>query len=140
MDKTFLRSEMLLGREAMDRLRRSHVAVFGLGGVGSYAAEVLARSGVGALTLVDQDAFSESNVTRQLALLEQNGFITRQRSENDRRTVEVYPTEKAQQVLEPIREVFRQWREELFCGLDASERELLEELMERLARRSEAIL
>ena len=81
-----------------------------------------------------------SNVTRQLALLEQNGFITRKRSENDRRTVEVYPTEKAQQVLEPVREVFRQWREELFCGLDASERELLEELMERLARRSEAIL
>ena len=81
-----------------------------------------------------------SNVTRQLALLEQNGFITRKRSESDRRTVEVYPTEKAQQVLEPVREVFRQWREELFCGLDASERELLEELMERLARRSEAIL
>ena len=81
-----------------------------------------------------------SNVTRQLALLEQNGYITRRRSESDRRTVEVYPTEKAQQILEPVREVFRSWREELFCGLDASERQLLEELMERLARRSEAIL
>ena len=81
-----------------------------------------------------------SNVTRQLTMLEQNGFITRRRSESDRRTVEVYPTEKAQQMLEPVREVFRAWREELFCGLEASERELLEELMERLARRSEAIL
>ena len=80
------------------------------------------------------------NVTRQLTMLEQNGFITRRRSESDRRTVEVYPTEKAQQMLEPVREVFRAWREELFCGLEASERELLEELMERLARRSEAIL
>ena len=48
MDELLLRSEMLLGRAAMDRLRRCHVAVFGLGGVGSYAAEVLARSGVGA--------------------------------------------------------------------------------------------
>lgn len=62
----FLRGEMLLGREAMERLRRSHVAVFGLGGVGSWCAEALARSGVGALTLVDQDTVGESNINRQL--------------------------------------------------------------------------
>ena len=53
----------------MDKLRRSHVAVFGLGGVGSYAAECLARSGVGTLTLVDQDTVSVSNINRQLCAL-----------------------------------------------------------------------
>ena len=69
MNKRFLRSEMLLGQPAMDRLARSHVCVVGLGGVGSFAAEVLARSGVGELTLIDQDVYSESNINRQLGAL-----------------------------------------------------------------------
>lgn len=69
MEHRFLRTEMLLGREALERLERSHVAVFGLGGVGSYAAEILARSGVGELTLVDQDSLSLSNCNRQLYAL-----------------------------------------------------------------------
>ena len=61
-NEAFLRTEMILGPAALDKLRRSHVAVFGLGGVGSYAAECLARSGVGALTLVDQDTISVTNI------------------------------------------------------------------------------
>jgi tRNA A37 threonylcarbamoyladenosine dehydratase len=69
MDERFLRTEMILGAPALDKLRRSHVAVFGLGGVGSYAAECLARSGVGTLTLVDQDTVSVSNINRQLCAL-----------------------------------------------------------------------
>ena len=60
---------MLLGADAMARLRRCHVIVFGLGGVGSYAAECLARSGVGKLTLVDQDTISVTNINRQLYAL-----------------------------------------------------------------------
>lgn len=60
---------MLLGADAMARLRRCHVIVFGLGGVGSYAAECLARSGVGELTLVDQDTISVTNINRQLYAL-----------------------------------------------------------------------
>ena len=60
---------MLLGADAMARLRRCHVIVFGLGGVGSYAAECLARSGVGELTLVDQDTISVTNINRQLLAL-----------------------------------------------------------------------
>ena len=60
---------MLLGDDAMDRLASSHVAVFGLGGVGSYAVEALARSGVGQLTLVDRDTVSPSNINRQLYAL-----------------------------------------------------------------------
>ena len=60
---------MLLGAAAMDRLRSSHVAVFGLGGVGSWCAEGLARSGLGALTLIDRDSVGESNINRQLPAL-----------------------------------------------------------------------
>jgi len=66
MDEALIRTEMLLGSAAMDKLRRSHVAVVGLGGVGSWCAEALARSGVGELTLVDQDEISPSNLNRQL--------------------------------------------------------------------------
>ena len=69
MDETFLREEMLLGSAAMERLAASHVCVVGLGGVGSYAVEALARSGVGELTLVDQDSYGESNLNRQLGAL-----------------------------------------------------------------------
>lgn len=70
MNDIFLRTRMILGDEAMDRLSRSHVAVFGLGGVGSYAAEALARSGVGELTLVDRDTISATNINRQLYALQ----------------------------------------------------------------------
>lgn len=69
MDQQFIRTEMLLGTEALERLQSSHVAVFGLGGVGGWCAEALCRTGVGELTLVDQDSFSESNLNRQAAAL-----------------------------------------------------------------------
>ena len=69
MNERFIRTEMMLGAAAMDKLRGCHVAVFGLGGVGSYAVETLARSGVGELTLIDQDTLSESNINRQLFAL-----------------------------------------------------------------------
>ena len=62
----YARSEALLGEGATDRLSRAHVAVFGLGGVGSYLCEALARMGVGHLTLVDGDLYSETNLNRQL--------------------------------------------------------------------------
>lgn len=66
MDSPFLRTEMLLGTAAMEKLARSHVAVLGLGGVGSWCAEALARSGVGELTLADCDTVSVTNLNRQL--------------------------------------------------------------------------
>lgn len=63
------RIEALLGAEEMQRLRDMHVAVVGLGGVGSWCAEALARSGVGRITLIDSDAVAESNINRQLGAL-----------------------------------------------------------------------
>lgn len=65
MNEQFLRCEMLLGKAAMETLARSHVAVFGLGGVGSWAAEALARTGVGELTLIDHDEVGLTNLNRQ---------------------------------------------------------------------------
>ncbi|MGM9651580.1 MAG: ThiF family adenylyltransferase [Faecousia sp.] len=69
MSDAFLREEMLLGADSTARLRASHVAVFGIGGVGSYAVEALARAGVGALTLIDNDTVGETNLNRQLCAL-----------------------------------------------------------------------
>ena len=70
MDERTIRTEMLLGSAAMEKLQQSHVAVFGLGGVGSWCAEALARSGVGKLTLVDRDTVGTSNINRQLCALD----------------------------------------------------------------------
>ena len=69
VNPAFSRTESMLGREAMDTLAHSHVAVFGLGGVGSWAAEALCRAGVGTLTLIDSDTVSETNRNRQLYAL-----------------------------------------------------------------------
>ena len=68
-DKWLERTELLLGREKLERLRRSRVLVVGLGGVGAYAAEMIARAGVGHMTVADADVVSESNINRQLIAL-----------------------------------------------------------------------
>ena len=77
MEDQFIRSRMLLGDTAMEKLRDAHVAVFGLGGVGGYTAEALARSGVGRLTLVDKDTVSLSNLNRQTIALHSTIGLTK---------------------------------------------------------------
>ena len=62
----FSRTELLLGKEAMDRLSGARVAVFGIGGVGGYTVEALVRSGVGAVDLIDDDRVCLTNLNRQL--------------------------------------------------------------------------
>ena len=66
MNETFSRTELVLGKEAVEKLQHSHVALFGLGGVGGYCLEALVRSGVGKLDLFDKDRFAESNLNRQI--------------------------------------------------------------------------
>ena len=63
------RTELLLGKEKLELLRNAHVLIVGLGGVGAYAAEMIARAGVGTLTIADADMVSESNINRQLIAL-----------------------------------------------------------------------
>ncbi|MCD7844225.1 MAG: ThiF family adenylyltransferase, partial [Clostridiales bacterium] len=62
----FSRTQLLLGREAMERLYKARVAVFGIGGVGGYTVEALARSGVGQLDLIDDDRICLTNLNRQI--------------------------------------------------------------------------
>ena len=66
MINEFTRTEYLLGKEGVGKLKNSHVAVFGVGGVGGFAVEALARSGVGALDLIDNDKISLTNINRQI--------------------------------------------------------------------------
>ncbi len=66
MENQFTRTELLLGADAMEKLRGSRVVIFGVGGVGGYVTEALARSGVGAFELVDRDVVSVTNLNRQI--------------------------------------------------------------------------
>lgn len=65
----FSRTALLIGEENLNKIKNSHIAVFGLGGVGSYVVEALARCGVGRLTIIDHDTVSLSNINRQLIAL-----------------------------------------------------------------------
>lgn len=69
MQNQFERTELLLGHEAIEKLKNSKVAVFGAGGVGGYAIEALARSGIGAIDIIDNDKVSLSNINRQIYAL-----------------------------------------------------------------------
>ena len=66
MKEELLRTAMLLGQEAVEKLTRARVAVFGIGGVGGYTLEALARAGIGQLDLIDSDTVSRSNINRQI--------------------------------------------------------------------------
>ncbi len=69
MEQRFEREAMLIGTEAVEKLAKKKVALFGVGGVGSYAAEALARAGIGEIELIDNDAVSVTNINRQLCAL-----------------------------------------------------------------------
>ena len=66
MSEQFSRTEMLIGKEGIEKLKNSKVAIFGIGGVGSYVVEALARAGVGSFILIDNDEVSISNINRQI--------------------------------------------------------------------------
>lgn len=70
MDERFERTELLIGKENLLKIKNSRVLIFGIGGVGSYIAEALARGGVGKFTLVDRDTVSLSNINRQIIALD----------------------------------------------------------------------
>lgn len=69
MQEQFSRTALLIGEKGIEKLAQSHVAVFGIGGVGGYAAEALVRSGIGAIDLIDSDKFCLSNLNRQIYAL-----------------------------------------------------------------------
>ena len=69
MSNQFSRTELLIGKEGVKRLQESKVAIFGIGGVGSYAVEALARAGIGHIVLVDYDKYDITNINRQLGAM-----------------------------------------------------------------------
>ncbi len=102
----YSRTQLLLGREGMEKLKNAHVAVFGLGGVGGYVVEALARSGVGTLELVDHDKVSLSNINRQILATED--------------TVGMDKTEAARCRVQAINPGIRVIARQMFFGPDAA--------------------
>ena len=84
MSETFIRTELLLGTEGVEKLKNAKVAIFGIGGVGGYVAEALARSGVGAFLLVDKDVVSISNINRQIIATTKTVGIPKTRAMKER--------------------------------------------------------
>ena len=91
MEERYVRTAALYGENAVKKLNSAHVAVFGLGGVGGYAVEALARAGVGTLTLVDGDSYSLSNLNRQLFATEKTVGVKKTAAAKDR-VKEISPT------------------------------------------------
>ena len=75
MANSFSRSELILGHDAMQKLAAARVAVFGVGGVGGYVVEALARTGIGALDLIDNDTVCLTNLNRQIIATHDTGSI-----------------------------------------------------------------
>lgn len=101
MDSRDSRTEMLIGKSATDRVKAASVAIFGIGGVGGYALEALARAGVGKFLLVDSDRVCESNINRQIIATE--------------KTIGIYKTEAAKnRVLEINSSAVVETREDFF--------------------------
>lgn len=112
MEDQFSRTQSLLGTEAMELLKHSHVAVLGLGGVGSWCAEALCRSGVGELTLADQDTVSVSNLNRQAGALHSTVGMEKCRA-MERRLADINPD----CILHPLPLRYEpETREEFFAG------------------------
>ena len=102
----YSRTQLLLGREGMEKLKNAHIAVFGLGGVGGYVVEALARSGVGTLELVDHDQVSLSNINRQILATED--------------TVGMEKTEAAYRRVQAINPGIRVIARQMFFGPDTA--------------------
>ena len=85
MNDIFNRVELLAGREGLERLRQARVIIFGLGGVGSWAAESLARTAIGHITLVDADDVAPTNINRQLPALDSRAAESRHHRAPDSR-------------------------------------------------------
>lgn len=79
---------------------------------------------------------NKSNITRQLAVLEEKGFVERTVSPTDKRVLQLRPTEKTMELLPRIREVYRQWRDHILQDLTEDEQQLLESLLERIKGRA----
>lgn len=103
----------------------------------TYIVKICDNPGVSQEQLARMILVNKSNVTRQLALLEQNGFITREPGSADKRKMLVYPTEKALAIYPKVKEITKAWNEHLTADLSGMEREALAKTLEALVKRAE---
>ncbi len=102
----------------------------------SYLTEICACPGISQDKLARRIYINKSNVARQAAVLEEEGFITRTPSAADKRVMELYPTEKALALLPQIREILVCWESCITAGLDENEKELLSSLLSKMKTRA----
>ena len=120
------------------RYRERELADTGLAGIHTpYLTTLYRHPGISQEELARKLHVNKSSVTRQLGVLEQNGYVSREPSREDKRAVLVYPTEKALAIRERIREVLQGWNAYLTADMTQEERETLAQLMERVAQRAE---
>lgn len=120
------------------RYRERELADTGLAGIHTpYLTTLFRHPGISQEELARKLHVNKSSVTRQLGALEQNGYVRRAPSQEDKRAVLVYPTEKALALQERIREVLQGWNAYLTADMTEEERETLARLMERVAKRAE---
>jgi DNA-binding MarR family transcriptional regulator len=104
----------------------------------SYILYICREPGITQDQLARRIYINKSNVTRQLALMEEVGFIERRTNETDKREMQVYPTQKAIDVMPEVQAVFAEWNEKVTVDLSEDEKTVLSELMERVMRRAMA--
>lgn len=139
MKQSLTKSIMIISR-CTALYRDKMLSTYGLNAIQApYLPAVCDHPGITQEQIAQNLHVNRSNVTRQLAILEEKGLITRRRSENDRRSVQVFPTEKAIELLPTVRGVFHDWRQLLTAELSEEQRATLEELLDALSRKAEAL-
>lgn len=119
--------------------RNDRLACFGLkSSHASYLLEICRSPGISQDTLAKRICFNKSNIARQIAVLEEEGFVLRKPSQEDKRVMELYPTEKTLELMPQIRQVLRDWRCYLLEGLTEEETKVLDKALEAMRQRAGA--
>ena len=119
--------------------RNEHLAEFGLkSSHASYLLEICRSPGISQDVLAKRICFNKSNIARQIVVLEEGGFVLRKPSEDDKRVMELYPTEKTLEMMPRIRQVLGDWRGYLMEGLTVEEIAVLDKALETMRSRAGA--
>ena len=119
--------------------RNEQLAPFGLkSSHASYLLEICRSPGISQDILAKRICFNKSNIARQIAVLEEDGFVQRKPSQDDKRIMELYPTEKTLELMPQIRQVLRDWRCYLMEGMTEEEIRVLDKALETMRQRAGA--
>ena len=117
--------------------RNERLAPFGLkSSHASYLLEICRSPGISQDTLAKRICFNKSNIARQIAVLEEGGFVRRKPGAEDKRVMELYPTEKTLELMPQIRQVLRSWRSYLMEGLSEEEIAVLDKALTSMRSRA----